>query len=156
MTPNEQLITRFYTCFQNKDYQGMQDCYAENAEFSDAAFADLNGNQVRAMWEMLCKTGKDLKLTFGNVKGDALGGSAEWTALYTFSRTGNKVTNNVAARFVIDNGKIVRHTDSFNFYIWAKQAFGFTGLIIGWTGFFQNKVRTTAMDSLTKFMEKTK
>ena len=132
----------------------MQDCYAENAEFSDAAFVDLDGKQVRAMWEMLCKTGKDLKLTYGNVKGDATGGNAEWTAQYTFSRTGNKVTNNVTARFEIENGKIIRHTDHFDFYTWAKQAFGFSGLLMGWTPFFKKKVRAAAMENLDKFMQK--
>lgn len=154
MTSNEQLITKFYTCFQNKDYKGMQDCYAGHAEFCDAAFTNLDGKQVRAMWEMLIKNGKDLKMTFGNVKGDVTGGNAEWTAVYTFSRTGNKVTNNINARFEIENGKIVQHTDSFTFYTWAKQAFGMTGLLIGWTPFFQNKVRATAMESLAKFMQK--
>ena len=152
MTTNEQLITKFYTCFQNKDYLGMQDCYADHAKFSDAVFTDLDGEQVKAMWEMLIKNGKDLKVIFNNVKGDAAGGSAEWTAWYTFSRTGKKVINRINARFEIENGKIVKHTDSFNFYKWARQAFGFTGLLIGWTPFFQNKVRTTAMESLTKFM----
>ncbi|WP_221391751.1 nuclear transport factor 2 family protein [Dyadobacter sp. NIV53] len=154
MTANEQLITKFYTSFQNKDYKGMQDCYADQAKFSDAAFVNLDGKQVRSMWEMLIKNGKDLKLTFGNISGDAAGGKAEWTAVYTFSRTGNKVTNNINARFEIENGKIVKHTDSFPFYIWAKQAFGFTGLLIGWTTFFKNKVRATAMENLAKFMQK--
>ena len=156
MTSNEQLITKFYSSFQNKDYKNMQDCYADHARFSDAVFTGLDAKQVRAMWEMLIKNGKDLKLTFGNVKGDMAGGNAEWTATYTFSRTGNKVTNNINARFEIKNGKIVKHTDSFPFYTWAKQAFGFTGLLIGWTPFFQNKVRTTAMESLAKFMQNAK
>ena len=98
----------------------MQECYAKEAAFNDAAFVDLDGKQARAMWEMLCKNGKELKLTFGNVKGDETGGNAEWTATYLFPRTGNRVTNNIQSRFEIKNGKIVKHTDTFDFYIWAK------------------------------------
>ena len=104
--------------------------------------------------EILCKTGKDLKLTYGNVKGDASGGNEEWTAQYTFSRTGNKVTNNVTARFEIENGKIIKHTDHFDFYIWAKQVFGFSGLLMGWTPFSKKKVRAAAMENLDKLMRK--
>lgn len=152
MNPHEQLITKFYTCFQNKDYKGMQECYAPNAQFNDAAFVGLNAEQVKSMWEMLIKTGKDMQLSFGNIKGDVSGCDAEWTAVYTFSKTGRKVTNHIKARFEIEDGKIVKHTDSFNFYSWAKQTFGFAGLLIGWTSFFQKKVQSTAKESLDKFM----
>lgn len=151
---NKELITHFYTCFQQKDYRSMQDCYADQAVFNDEAFKNLNSDEVKAMWEMLCKTGKELKLTFGNVSETAHGGTAEWTASYLFSRTENTVVNNVHARFEIENGKIIKHTDTFDFYLWAKQAFGLTGLLIGWTPFFKNKLQTTARESLAKFMTK--
>ncbi|MCF2443834.1 nuclear transport factor 2 family protein [Dyadobacter sp. CY345] len=151
---NKELITHFYTSFQQKDYQSMQDCYADQAVFNDEAFKNLNSDEVKAMWEMLCKTGKELKLTFGNISETASGATAEWTASYLFSRTGKTVVNNIHAIFLIENGKIIKHTDTFDFYIWAKQAFGLTGLLIGWTPFFKNKVQTTARESLAKFMTK--
>ncbi|MCE7038874.1 nuclear transport factor 2 family protein [Dyadobacter sp. CY312] len=154
MTTNEQLIHQFYSAFQNKDFATMQACYADDATFTDAAFVDLNADQVRAMWEMLCKNGKDLKLTFGKIQSHQDIVNAEWTAVYLFSKTGKMVTNNVMAEFVIKNGLIVSHRDKFDFYTWAKQAFGFTGLLIGWTSFFQNKVQTTAKASLEKFMNR--
>ena len=151
---NQELITTFYTCFQKKDYQGMQECYADEAVFNDEAFKNLDSNEVKAMWEMLCKTGKELKLTFGNISETNGGATAEWTASYLFSRTGKMVVNNVHARFEIENGKIIGHTDTFDFYVWAKQAFGFTGRLLGWTPYFKNKVQTTARESLTNFMNK--
>ena len=151
---NAQLITTFYTCFQKKDYNGMQECYAESAVFNDEAFRNLNSEEVKAMWEMLCKTGKEFRLTFGNVSETPTGGSAEWTASYLFSRTGKSVVNNVHAEFLIEDGKIIRHTDTFDFYIWAKQAFGITGLLLGWTSYFQNKVQAAARGNLENFMNK--
>ena len=151
---NAQLISTFYSCFQKKDYQGMQECYADSAVFNDEAFKNLNGQEVKAMWEMLCKTGKELKLTLGNINETPTGGSAEWTASYLFSKTGKTVVNNVHADFIIENGKIVRHTDTFDFYVWAKQAFGLSGLILGWTPYFHNKVQGAARESLKKFMSK--
>ncbi|HEV7380202.1 MAG TPA: nuclear transport factor 2 family protein [Dyadobacter sp.] len=155
MTDNEKLIDGFYSAFAKGDYRTMQSSYAGNATFSDAAFVDLDSDQVKAMWEMLCKNGKDFQLTYSNVKATPQGASADWIATYTFSKTGNKVTNHVHADFVIENGKIVSHRDQFDFYTWAKQAFGITGVLLGWTGFFKNKVQTTARENLDKFMTRT-
>jgi ketosteroid isomerase-like protein len=151
---NQELITKFYTCFQNKDYKGMQACYADNATFSDPVFVNLNSKQVKAMWEMLCKSGKDLRLEFKNVTATDSSGAAEWVAYYTFSATGKKVINKIAASFVIENGKFVKHTDVFNLYKWSSQAIGVPGKLLGWTNFFKNKIRQKAMGNLADFMSK--
>lgn len=151
---NQQLITKFYTCFQNKNYKGMQDCYADNATFSDEVFVGLDAAQVKAMWEMLCVKGKDLTLDYNNVQTTGTQGTAEWIANYTFSASQKKVVNHIKAEFVIENGKIVKHNDTFNFYKWSRQALGMPGLLLGWTGFLKNKVRQGAMKSLADFMNK--
>ena len=152
MNENEKLINHFYSSFKNKDFAGMQCCYADNATFSDAVFQDLNSAQVKAMWKMLILNGKDLELNFQNVSADEKTGSAEWVANYTFSKTGRKVENRISANFTFANGKIIKHTDSFDFYKWSKQALGLPGILFGWTSFLQNKVRQTAMKSLADFM----
>ncbi len=154
MNVNEQLIHTFYTAFQMKDYKTMQQCYADNAVFNDAVFKNLNGQQVRAMWEMLCIKGKDLKLEYKSVSVSNSEGNAEWIAHYSFSATGKKVVNRIKAHFIFENGKIVKHTDDFNFYVWAKQALGTTGLLLGWTGFLKNKVQKQAMKNLLNCMNK--
>jgi ketosteroid isomerase-like protein len=154
MNLNEQLIHHFYSCFQNKDFRGMQACYADHAVFSDPVFRNLNAAEVKAMWQMLIERGKDLQLEFKNVNAGEKTGSAEWIAHYTFSVTGNKVTNHIHADFVFEDGKIVKHTDHFSFYKWARQALGTTGLLLGWTPFIQNKVRTGAMKNLAAFIKK--
>ena len=156
MNPNQELIHRFYTCFQNKDYKGMQECYANNASFSDSVFKDLNGRQTKAMWEMLIKNGKDLTLEFSGIEANETTGSAHWEASYTFSKTGNKVVNKIDAQFKFEKGKIVKHTDYFNFYVWAKQALGTTGLLLGWTPFIKNNVQAIAMNNLNNFMNNSK
>lgn len=154
MNANEQLIHQFYTCFNNKDYKGMQACYADQATFSDAVFKNLNSNQVKAMWQMLILKGKDMRIEFSQISANEKTGKAHWDAYYTFSSTGKKVINKIDASFEFENGKIVKHTDNFNFYTWAKQALGTTGLLLGWTGFLKNKIQTTAMANLQKFMKK--
>ena len=107
MNANEQCITTFYTAFQNKDYKTMQQCYTDNAVFTDEVFIDLDAKKVRAMWEMLIKGGKDLKVEFDSVKANEKEGSANWVATYTFSKTGKKVINRIHANFIFENGNAV-------------------------------------------------
>jgi len=152
MNTNEELIKHFYTSFQQKDAKAMQECYADNATFSDPIFSSLNSAQVRTMWAMLLKSGQDMRIEFHNIQSKSNSASAEWDAYYTFSATGNKVINKVKANFVIENGKIVQHQDTFSFYRWARQALGFTGLVLGWTSLLQNKVSKKAKKNLELFM----
>ncbi len=154
MTANEQLIHQFYTAFQQKDYKTMQNTYADNAVFNDSVFRDLDAQQARAMWQMLISRSGDMKLTFGNIREEGDKVTAYWEAHYTFTATGRKVINKIDAEFEIEDGKIIRHTDTFDFYKWAKQAFGAGGFLLGWTNSFKEKVRQTAKKKLDEYLQK--
>lgn len=155
MTANEQLIQQFYTAFQQKDYKTMQELYADDAVFNDAIFSNLDTRQVRGMWQMLISGSKDMVVTFGNIKEEGNIVKGYWEAQYTFSATGNKVINKVNAEFELKDGKITKHTDAFDFYKWAKQAFGAGGFLLGWTSSFKNKVSQTAKKKLDDYLQKT-
>ncbi|MES2691632.1 MAG: nuclear transport factor 2 family protein [Bacteroidota bacterium] len=150
---NTELVTKFYTAFQQKDYKTMQELYADQAVFNDAVFIDLSSKEVRAMWQMLLTRGKDLTLEFKDIWSEGNKAGATWIATYTFSGTGNKVTNHIKAVFEIEAGKIVKHTDSFSFYKWARQALGIPGLLLGWSSVLKNKVQRTAKENLQGFMK---
>lgn len=152
MKSNEEVIRDFYTAFQQKDVVKMQESYADTATFNDPVFTNLNAKQVRAMWAMLIKSGKDMRIEFKNINATASGGTAEWNAWYTFSTTGNKVLNKITASFVITDGKITSHTDSFSFYKWSAQALGTVGSLLGWTSFLKNKIRKKAKGNLETYM----
>src|SRR5688572_5434345 len=154
MNDNERLIHRFYSAFQNKDYATMQGQYHPEAHFSDPVFTSLKSEEVKAMWQMLVTAGKDLKITFQDIKADDKHGSCHWEAWYTFSRTGKKVHNIIEASFEFSDGLIVKHEDQFDFWRWSRQAIGFPGWLLGWTPALKNKVRTTAATSLQKFMRR--
>lgn len=153
MEENRIIIDKLYSAFQQKDFKTMQECYATDANFNDEAFSNLTGIEAGKMWEMLITKGKDLELKYEILETTKNGGKARWIAKYTFSKTKNLVINEINASFVMKNGKIIEHTDRFDFYKWARQAFGLTGLFLGWTTFFKKKVQKTAMESLKKFME---
>jgi hypothetical protein len=154
MNAHETLIHTFYTAFQNKDFQTMGACYHPEATFKDEAFDLRTVEEIRAMWEMLCTRGKDLKLEFRDMKANETTGSAHWDAWYSFSKTGRKVHNSIDAAFEFKDGLIFRHRDRFSFYRWSKQALGMPAVVLGWLPFFQKKVRRTAMEGLRDFMRK--
>lgn len=154
MDGNEQVIRRFYTAFQQLDAGMMNSCYTNDAVFSDAVFGLLQGKEITAMWEMLCKNAKNFSLEFSGISLlDEEYATCNWVAIYTFSKTGRKVTNHVKAFMRIADGKIIEHTDKFDLWKWSRQALGLPGLLLGWSGFIQNKVHHTAKKSLEKFMD---
>lgn len=154
MNPNENLITKFYTAFANADYKTMSECYHPKIHFIDPAFGLLKEEQVSAMWQMLLLKSKgNLKIEFSNVKADDFTGSANWVATYNFSKTNRNVINKISAEFIFQDGLIIKHTDNFDVWKWSKQAFGIKGLLLGWTGFFQDKVKEQALLSLKKFQK---
>ncbi|PKA84563.1 limonene-1,2-epoxide hydrolase [Ulvibacter sp. MAR_2010_11] len=156
MNESEALIEAFYKAFANLDAEAMVACYNRDIIFEDPAFGILKGNHAGNMWRMLCESqkGKDFKVTYSNISPSAEGGFAHWEALYTFSKTGRKVHNRITAQFEIKDGKITRHTDRFNLYNWASQAFGIKGRLIGWTPFFQKKLQQQTNAMLSKFEAK--
>lgn len=154
MHPNEQLLQRFYTAFQRRDYAAMQACYHDEATFGDAVFTQLDARQARAMWEMLLTRGKDLEVTFRDLRADDHTGAAHWEATYTFSQTGRKVHNVIDAAFEFRDGLIFRHRDTFSLSRWAGLALGPLGKLLGWTPFFQEKIRRGAMETLQIFMDR--
>src|SRR4029079_14684341 len=98
MTENEKVIERFYSAFQKLDYRTMQDCYSDDAVFFDTVFGLLSANEVRAMWEMLCKQAKDFQLEFSNIQLlDEEYATCNLTARYTFSKAGRKIVNHIKA-----------------------------------------------------------
>jgi ketosteroid isomerase-like protein len=154
INPAKEMIEKFYTSFKNKDAVAMISCYDEDIVFTDPVFGELKGEDVCAMWTMLCKNAKDLKLEFSGINASLKKGSARWEAWYTFSKTGRKVHNIVDAEFEFKNGKITRHTDSFNLHKWASQALGFTGWLIGGTTYFKNKMQSQTIKTLNDFRDK--
>lgn len=150
--PNHQLIETFYTAFQAGDVDTMAACYHDRATFEDPAFGKLENGEVRDMWRMLIERSQgDLAITFSDIKADGNSGSARWEAKYPFSKTGRMVHNRISARFKFADGKIIDHRDEFDLWKWSGMALGLPGQLLGWTPFFQQKIRATALGSLRKW-----
>ena len=153
MNKHEQLIRHFYTAFQNSNYTEMQDAYHLDATFHDPVFQKLNALEVKAMWQMLLSSAKDLRIEFSNIKADDKNGSCRWDAWYTFSKTGRKVHNIIYASFEFREGKIYRHQDSFDLWRWSRQALGVTGSLLGWSSIIKVRIQRAARKSLNSYMQ---
>lgn len=154
INPVKGLIEKFYTAFQNKDAETMISCYHDEVVFNDPVFGELKGEDAKAMWQMLCRNAKDLRIEFSDINGSLKKGSAHWEAWYTFSKTGRKVHNIVDTQFEFKDSKILKHADSFNLHKWASQALGWKGWLLGGTKFFATKINTQTRKSLADFKEK--
>ena len=155
MDKRTEIISRFYNSFNKLDAAGMNQCYADNIVFFDPVFGLLQGIAARAMWKMLCANARDFSLEFGNIQHlDEEYSTCEWTARYTFSRTGRRVVNTIKANMRFADGLIVEHSDAFRLSKWCSQALGLPGLLFGWTNFLQNKIRKQARQNLEKFIER--
>lgn len=147
----KQLIETFYEAFSRKDAETMISCYHEEIRFQDPAFGELHGQDACDMWRMLCKSAQDLEVEYSGIEADEQKGLASWEAIYTFSRTGNRVHNRVLAKFRFKDGKIIEHADSFNLHVWATQAMGWKGKLFGGMAFFQESVQKKSRGLLKKF-----
>ena len=148
MHANALLIQRFYVAFSQRDAAGMAACYHPQVRFSDPAFPNLKGPEAAAMWAMLIARGKDLQLQFSEISANDQQGRAHWDASYTFSKTGRRVLNRIDASFRFQDGLIIEHRDQFSFPLWARQALGLPGLLLGHTAFLQRKVQAEAAKGL--------
>lgn len=149
---NTQLIENFYQSFSKAHAEGMIQCYHTNIQFQDPAFDILHGDEARNMWRMLIASSKgNIKITFSDVQANETTGSAKWVAEYIFSQTGRKVINRISATFRFQDGKIIQHTDVFDMWKWSRQALGWKGLLLGWTGFMKKQIQARTRGLLRKF-----
>ena len=150
--PNAAAIERFYRAFGDRDAAAMNALYAPDATFSDPAFGELDGDQVRAMWTMLTGQAKDLSVVARDVVADDATGSAHWTAEYTFTATGRRVVNEIDASFRFRDGLVVEHVDRFSFWSWSRQALGPVAFVMGSNPLGHALVRRRARAQLAAFM----
>jgi ketosteroid isomerase-like protein len=154
MSPHAELIEQFYTAFAQRDAERMVACYHANVRFSDPVFVDLDAREATGMWRMLCERAQEFSLEFTDIRADGDSGSAHWEARYLFSATGRHVHNVIDAEFRFSEGKIIEHRDHFDFYRWARQALGISGVLLGWTPLLRNKVRRQARKGLEIYLSK--
>jgi hypothetical protein len=133
----------------------MAACYAPGATFTDPVFVGLTDGEPQDMWRMLVGRSRDMTVELVEQEADGEEwGRARWIARYTFGQTGRPVVNAVRSEFTFDPaGLIVMQRDEFDFWRWARQALGMTGLLLGWTPVLKHSVRDKARAGLNAFRD---
>jgi SnoaL-like domain len=153
MNKIENIVETFYRAFAKRDFQTMNKFYHKEAQFSDPVFQRLQSLEAQAMWHMLCEAGKDLQITYGSIGVFDNSAQVKWKAVYTFSKTGNIIHNEVKTELFFKDNLIINHFDSFSLYRWIRMAFGVAGGLFGWSNIFQDKVKGNARYQLKKFID---
>lgn len=151
---SKEIITAFYTAFQNHDGDGMAEHYHELAYFSDPVFKNLTADEAIAMWKMLLERadGK-LSIHFHSIEvNDDDIGTCIWEASYFFGKDKRPVHNIIKTKMTFEDDKIILHEDSFDFWKWSKMALGTPGTLLGWTPYLKSKVRQQARSSLMNYI----
>lgn len=151
----KRIADQFYTAFAKGDAVAMTSLYADTIDFEDPVFGKLKGENAKMMWHMLIERSKgNLKISHKVLEATENKVKVHWTAVYPFSKTGRIVTNQITASMVIENGKIIQHTDYFNLWMWTRQALGWKGFLFGWTPALQSKIRKQSKALLDSYPTK--
>lgn len=152
MNPQEQ----FYQAFERMDVDAMVALYADEIIFEDPAFGKLEGECAKNMWRMLVGSQKseNFKVSFRDLDAGQGKSSCMWEANYTFPATGRKVFNVIQSEMHFRDGKILQHTDVFDFYRWTKEALGTKGKLLGWMPWFQRAFQKRTHEMLNRFEKK--
>lgn len=142
------LLTKLYTCLDQKDYAGMSECYHPKATFHDIAFSLCGKLHIQAMWHMISET--DLRATFRILKVDGGRGVVDLTDRYTFTDTGYFIHNEIRSTFQFRDELIIEHRDVCNRFLWAIQSSGpFKGTF---AYFFPSLIRRKGKKKLEDFI----
>lgn len=152
MTPSEKIIHQLYTSIANGALSDIDACYASTVKFHDPVFGTLKGPEVPKMWKMLIERSKgNLAIDYTIIKSDAHKASAQWIATYTFGKNKRQIKNTIQSEFYFKDGLIIKQNDDFDIWTWSRQAFGFSGFLLGWTGYMQNKIHKKAKLALKDY-----
>lgn len=144
-------VDAFYAAFAKRDAEGMVAQYDPQVHFSDPVFPELHGEAAGNMWRMLCERGADLQIDYLGAEVISGGVKARWDAHYSFGPRKRPVVNRIEARFVVEGGRIVRHADRFDLWLWASQALGPMGWLLGWAPPVQAQIRKQAAAELARY-----
>ncbi len=148
MSDNKTTLQTFFSALRKRDFETMVECYHSEVVYTDPVFPELVGRRACAMWKLVCRKGIGLRISYSEIEASEIEGSARWEAAYTYLPTNRRVEKKVMARFEFADGKITRHTDTFDFDAWIKMAFGWKAVLFGRGASLKERERARALREL--------
>ncbi|KAG9050145.1 hypothetical protein FS837_007444 [Tulasnella sp. UAMH 9824] len=151
------VVRSYFQAYAQLDYRLMAMHTTDEFVFEDPVFPHLEGDFARAMFKMFIqgapKSGaKFTILDVSETTTDPNVVNAKYRAEYNFN--GRPVTNEITSVLTVEDGKVCKQVDSFDFPGWAAQTGGFMGWLLGGTSFAQSATRDKAKNRLEAFMKK--
>jgi len=139
-------LTHLYDALARRDGAAMAAHYAPHATFEDPVFR-LRGPDIGRMWIGLTRRARDFGISYTIARADSDRGTVEWTARYLFAGR-RPVVNVIRSEIELEDGRIIRQQDRFDFPRWAAQALGPPGRLFGRFTWFRKAVSRRAMRQL--------
>lgn len=157
---NEDIVRKFFSCYQAHDFKGMHSCLDENVKFSDFAF-NLHGKEVKAMWHWFCISypprEKPIDMPeYEILSDDSNTVTAKYRVVYLNGEQQRPVDYFIQSQFVVQNEKIVKQEDTFKSISkveFAYMAFGFPKQLGFLIPIFHVFVKKKAAQKLKQFMQ---
>jgi len=149
----KKVLDRFFTSLANRDADAMNACYNPEIIYMDPIIGVLKSTDVFAMWEMITEDTPDFSVSYNEPedRGDGYW-ICQWRFSYRYPETNRKVINDIKAFMKVEDGKITEHSDAYSFLAWTKKAYGLKGWLLGRSGFFRKKMRTSSMKRLSDYI----
>jgi len=141
-----ETLDRFYGALARADGEAMAAMYAPDASFEDEVFR-LRGADIGRMWIGLTRRARDFSVAYTIAQAGSGRGTVEWTARYLFAGK-RPVTNVILSELELDQGKIRRQVDRFDFRRWAGQALGGWARPLARFSWFRRRVSRQAASRL--------
>ncbi len=141
---NALIAYKLYEAFRTRNFPRIAECYHDNATYTSPFFDNLKKNEIVAMWKAFLLNDFNMELTHSNIVAEDVNdqlGSANWEVKYTYWDTKQQVKVAIKTKLQFKAGKVIKHEDSFSFYLWAIQAYEIQGFLFGGLGFFRNKIK---------------
>lgn len=157
---NTQTVERFFRSYLKHDFHGMHACLDDAVHFSDYAFDDIQGAQVRAMWQWFCTRIPPIDMRGYKVlreEGDKVFARYRVQYLYRADEEAEPrpVDYVIGSTFTLAGGKIIDQKDWFyaiSEFQFAKMLVGLPKALLAYTPLFKRGVRKRMAAKLAEFM----
>jgi len=154
--PQRDVLDTFLQALAHRDIDTMMSCYSAEATYHSPIFPHVEGDMLAATWQWFCAKAPDLTLTVKTCTIEGEHAHVEWTATYTFPKTGRPVTQITTSTFTFDALKICCHSDHFDLHAWSRMALGPLGRVFGGRRWLQRSLQHAAAERVKRHKKVTR
>lgn len=147
------VLDRFLQALAHRDVVTMMACYGPRASYHSPIFPHVEGDALEATWQWFCAKAPDLAMTVGKRNASANTIHVDWTATYTFPKTGRPVVQVTQSTFTFEDAVICRHEDHFDLHAWSHMALGPLGYVLGGRRWLQRSLQRAAAERVARFQK---